>query len=80
MRGIILATKGYISPGCTVIKRYVLPLQLQIQEPKLLDLSIVDKSQLNLDITLIDKNVNLKITKENINVKKSDSTDINIDI
>lgn len=76
MWAIGLATKGYIS---RIIRRTILPLDLQIQTQDVLELQIQDKLTFNINASnVLDKNINLKLTDKNINVKKSDSTDINI--
>lgn len=82
MSGISLVTHGWICPlrDVTIIRRCVLPLNLQIKETESINLEVKDVLQENINLKVEDKNVNLKLTEKNINIKKSDSTDINIDL
>ena len=81
MSGISLITKGMIcQETITIINRYVMPYNLQIESQPKIELAIVDQMKLNLNLlNICDKTINLKLTDKNVNVKKSDSTDINID-
>lgn len=78
---ISLLTHGWVCyKTMTIIRRYVLPIQLQIESTQQIDLAIKNDIPVNLNVdNIIDKNLNLRLTEKNINIKKTGSTDINID-
>jgi len=77
-----LATKGILNglnDNATTINRYVLPLELDINSQVYENLEIKNNLSLNLNLeNLVDKNVNLKLTDKDINIKKTNTIDINI--
>jgi len=78
---ISLLTNGWICyRTITIIRKYILPLSLQIRKQEILDLEIANKTNLNINLeNIVDKNLNLTLTDKNINIKKTNSLDINID-
>jgi len=77
---ISLLTNGWICYSKrTTIRRFVLPMNLDIQSlEKQIDLHITNvKTNLTLD-NITDKNINLKLTDKNINIKKSNTLNIGV--
>ena len=70
---ISLLTNGWICYAKrTIIRRYVLPLEIQIKNLISLCLKIENLLPSCLNINQIeDKNINLKLSTNNINIKKS---------
>lgn len=79
---ISLITKGMICVRDIFIVRHIVyPIDLQIKTQESLNLQIISSPEDKINLSnILDKNINLKITEENINIKKSDSTDININL
>ncbi len=76
MHGITMATRGYIVRR--MCSRFILPMQLQISDINKVDISIIDKHNVNLNLDIIDTNVNVKLSDKNINIKNMDTNNINI--
>jgi len=78
---ISLLTNGWICyKTITIIRKYILPLALQIRSKTSFTLQVENKSMRNLNLnSILNKNINLNLTNKNINVKKPNIIDINID-
>ena len=77
---ISLLTNGWICyRRLRIIRRYVLPLDLQVKSVQDICLYIKNRLALNINtLDILDKNINLKLTSKNINIKR-DRPNINID-
>jgi len=75
-----LITKGMLCSKITTISnRYVLPYNLQIKDKTCLDLQVKEKENITLNASnVIDKQLNIKISEEQINVKKNLDDSINL--
>jgi hypothetical protein len=77
---VSLVTHGWVCYSKrTIINRYVLPMDLQIKMLDNLILDLKNKTKLDLSINQIkDRNINLKLTEHNINIKKSSIVHIGV--
>lgn len=77
---VSLLTHGWICYAYrTIIRRYILPLKVYIKNCQSIALKVLDISKLNLNISrIINKNINLKLTPKNINIKKSSIVNIGV--
>lgn len=76
---ISLLTHGWICYRKIVKRFYILPMNLIIKSQQLLDLFIKIQTKLNLNINqIVDKNINLKLTDKNINIKKESIINIGV--
>jgi len=77
---ISLLTHGWVCyRTMTIIRRYVLPMELDIKPTQYVNLTIKNIRNLSLNVeNIINKNMNLKLTDKDININ-NDSTNINID-
>jgi hypothetical protein len=81
LSGIPLITKGMICvETIEIVNRYVMPMELQIEDTQSLELQIIDKNSLTLNASdVADNTVNLKLSEDQINVKEEVDTNINIE-
>jgi len=77
---ISLLTNGWICYSHkTIINRYVLPYNLVIRDKSYFDLQIKEKENITLNLSnILDKQLNLKLTEEQINIKNNPDDSINI--
>lgn len=78
---VSLLTHGWVcyGRGRTIINRYVLPVNIQIKQLNTFVLQIINKIKVCLNINQItDKNINLKLTPKNINIKKASIINIGV--
>jgi len=79
---VCLLTHGWIcyKQGVSIIRRCVLPIDLSVRSTQSVGLDINNQLSCNLNTdNIIDKNLNLKLTENDINVKPQNNLDINID-
>jgi hypothetical protein len=76
---ISLLTHGWICyADRTIINRYVVPYNLQIENKNCLELDVKEKEHIYLTLSdILDKQLNLKIQESQINIKQGCSS-INI--
>ena len=78
MGGLSLITKGMLTSNNITVK-YIIPYNIQIKDKSKITLDIQNKNCLNLNLSnIIDKQVNIKIDENQINIKKNLDTQINL--
>jgi len=77
---VSLLTNGWICYARrTIVRRYVLPLDISIKESQGVNLNIIDKQSLDFNINqILNKNVNLTLTDKNINIKRLNKINIGV--
>ena len=78
---ISLLTHGWICYATrTIINKYILPYNLQIKDKTCIDLDIMNKNYLILNLdNITDKQINLKLTDSQVNIKRNLDNQINIE-
>lgn len=71
-----LSTKGWLSQS-SIIRRYILPLDIEIAERELVNIDIQDNNQVVLNAESFINTINLHLTEEQINIKRREE-DINL--
>jgi len=82
MTGLSFVTHGWLCPigNRTIINKYIIPYNLAIKDKSCFDLQIKEKENITLNLSnIIDKQLNLKLTEEQINIKKNLDNQINLE-